>query len=500
MRSRVAHAGRGFDASLYLTIAITFMIVYYGAALSDWSMQILKPTPRFGMTFNSMLQHLLQGRFDVDPAAIEMEGYLREGKTYAYFGILPAVLRLAVMPFLDLNTTDVTRLSCLLAACVAGYFSLRALLCIRESTENSGLRALIFAALTASIVLGGPQLQFLTASIYQEAISWGTAFAMAFVHGAIRGLVSERRFTPSSLAQMAIAAGLALLTRVSTGIGLYAALALLLLLLAGRIVADVGSDSGPRSGMRAIPLVPLFVRLRAGGIVTAFGLLLLFAALCGLVNYGRWGSPFTFVDFHYYLMNTVYPDRLARVAAYGEFNLARLGYGIMYYLFPVWIFRGADGHFLFQDFQQRLLDAIELPPGSFLLTDPLLIGLAVIFLSRLRGAGRVLEVRHSLALLAGSALTPLLLLTALAMSFRYRMEFYPVLELAAFLGFFLLCSGDHPIRAGSGLRSLVWSSTAVAILASHLLMVLYKVSPVGPVTSVAKSGALWDFYIGLFTR
>src|SRR5438128_4907859 len=51
----------------------------------------------YGRVFNSMLLHLLQGSFDVDPEAIGREGFVRDGLTYSYFGIALALLRL---PFL----------------------------------------------------------------------------------------------------------------------------------------------------------------------------------------------------------------------------------------------------------------------------------------------------------------------------------------------------------------------------------------------------------------
>jgi hypothetical protein len=36
------------------------------------------------MVFNSMLEHLRHGEFDVDPALIGFEGTIRNGKTYAF--------------------------------------------------------------------------------------------------------------------------------------------------------------------------------------------------------------------------------------------------------------------------------------------------------------------------------------------------------------------------------------------------------------------------------
>src|SRR4051812_47935032 len=85
---------------------------YYAFLLSLGSTGFFDPLPH-GLTYNSMLLHLLQGRFDVDPAAIGDEGFLRDGATYAYFGVSPALFRAAFLGLRDFATTDFTRLSCL---------------------------------------------------------------------------------------------------------------------------------------------------------------------------------------------------------------------------------------------------------------------------------------------------------------------------------------------------------------------------------------------------
>ena len=45
----------------------------------------------FGMTFNSMLDHLVHGEFDVDPKVVDFEGFLRDGRVYSYWGITCAL-------------------------------------------------------------------------------------------------------------------------------------------------------------------------------------------------------------------------------------------------------------------------------------------------------------------------------------------------------------------------------------------------------------------------
>src|SRR5260370_42632144 len=108
------------------------------------------PSPR-GLTFNSMLLHLLNGSFDVDPQTIGDEGVLRNGLTYAYFGIAPALLRLPLVVFPDFANTDYSRLSCLAAVCVMAACKLAAVLTVwRGGGRRGHYRLGVFRA------LGGP--------------------------------------------------------------------------------------------------------------------------------------------------------------------------------------------------------------------------------------------------------------------------------------------------------------------------------------------------------
>src|SRR5882724_1040015 len=96
-----AHPDRRTSVVLFYMVLILIAAVYYLFLAMDGSLDFPKLLERGvarGMTFNSMLEHLLHGEFDVDPAAIGSEGQLRDGKTYTYFGIIPALLRLPLLP------------------------------------------------------------------------------------------------------------------------------------------------------------------------------------------------------------------------------------------------------------------------------------------------------------------------------------------------------------------------------------------------------------------
>jgi hypothetical protein len=72
------------------------------------------------------------------------------------------------------------------------------------------------------------------------------------------------------------------------------------------------------------------------------------------------------------------------------------------------------------------------------------------------------------------------MLTFAGMAFRYRMEFYPLLEFTAFLGFYAI--GVNPGRFAALSRStlslILIVGAGLGIVCSHLFVFLYKLSPV----------------------
>ena len=421
-------------------MSLAVVIVWYPAL--TWLLGF-PPSARldFGLAFNSMAEHLLAGRFDVDPVAISAEGFDVGGRTVSYFGIFCALLRIPLVLVPGFTRTDVTWWSCLVAVWLATWFQMRAIALVWV-TPSSPRQDWLAAALLISVVLGGQHIQFLRPSVYQEPIDWAFCQAVAFVFLTMRGLATARGFDRPTMCWMAVCAGLALLTRVSYGIGLNAAFGLFLL-AHGRI--------------RTWP-VPACI-------------LLAFALIAGIVNLGRWDNPFTFADFSRYdLSLDVYPDRLGRLAAYGAFNTARIWLGFSYYFLPVWIWIRSDGHVLFAETQATLMDSMELPPGSFLLTDPLLLGLAVAGVVSIRDRVRP-------ALLLGLCAPPVLMLCAISMAHRYRMEFYPLLFLAALYG---VAASSRRIETTRWCRGLIVGCVVLSIVASHGMAVLYARSPLGP--------------------
>jgi hypothetical protein len=453
---------------------VAFMLLYYGALITNGNFNFLQHESG-GLTFNSMLEHLLHGHFDVDPEAVGIEGYLREGRVYAYWGIFCAVIRLPLLEFKEGLMSDVTKLSCLIAICLAGAMKLRAAVFVRRYCQPGPVSTLAFALLAIYIVLGGAEVGYLRATTHQEVVLWAAALAAAFVYCGVKGIILAR-FTPGLLSWMALFAGLGLLTRVSTGVGLYTATGLLLLVLITNAAFKNESVSG---------------RSLAGHLLTAtlsrqvlfpIAILVGFLVATGFVNFFRWGSPTTFADFSLHLMNEFYPDRLPRMHTYGLFNIARIPFSFGYFFVPVWMFEGTDGKLLFEAEQTRLFDAVELPPSSFFLTDLLPI-VFIVFLaaSILRPqSSRPISLVQLLALAGGLAVPCVLMLTAIYTAYRYRMEFYPEIDLLAFLGFYAATSSAGALAILHRYRSWTIAATLVSIISAHGMLLLYNHSSFGP--------------------
>ncbi len=471
---------RGLGTMPAFALILLAVALYYAFLLTAGTFDLFAPQ-LYGMTFNSMLLNLLHGTFDVDPATVGGEGFVRDGKTYAYFGVFLAFLRLPLLLSGGLWTVDMTTLSCLVAAVTIAACNLAAVLMVYRALPPSGLRALLLIALGSAALFSGPEISFLKASIYQEVVLWANACASAFVCCAVYGIFVRGGIGPELLTLMAILAGTCLLTRVSTATGLYAATGLLLARLYWSRLTGRSNWAWPALWRPALYL--------------AF-----FAALCAFVNYQRWGNPLTFVDIHLQIFyKNGLPERIAVVDHYGEFNPIRLWYGLIYYFIPVWILRGTDGTLLFEGIQRRIIDLVELPPSSFFISDPLLLGLAAVglFLAWRRRSRPGIDLLDFGFVAGALVLPPLLILMAMSMTFRYRGEFYPIFEFLACAGYFFACSRPSPHLEPSGLtKAMILEGCALSIVAAHFWLLLYDLSAFGFASHEMRGRSILEYYQG----
>lgn len=455
-----------------------FILIYYWALLSDGRFLSVAPV-RYGLVFNSMIEYLARGRFDVDPDIVLHEGFLRDGRTYAYFGIVPALLRWPLLVWPRFREVDFTVISCAIAATIGAVAKLGA---VRVAGRIIGdapyrRRALLFAA--ASVIFCGAQVQFARPSIFEESLYWAVAFAAGFVLLAFRWCVDPQGRRAWHLSAMAALAALCLLTRVSTAIGLYGACGGIMLVA---LIDTLRSRTAVLAAVRAM-LLPSLILLAA-------------VVLTGYINYQRWGSPLTFQDYRYY--NSLEPGDPAFtvLANYGYFNFRRILFGLSYFFVPVWAIIGSDGHFLFRAFQDRVFYLIEPPPASFFASDMLLCFLAYLGIARLwRGRASGIDTPAA-RLVAISLMVPgVLMLVPIAITFRYRMEFYPFFDFLGLLGLLGLAA-----KFAARPRLLTWACAvmlAVSVMFSHFFLFTYKLIEWGDAAPIERMGWIgaWNEYV-----
>jgi hypothetical protein len=459
---------------LFVGVSLALLFAYYLAEISDLGTALGRPSPPLNFTFNSMLGHLLQGHFDVDPRTVGYEGFTRGGRVYAYWGIFPALLRLPLLVSSRWPQIDITLWSCWIAVCAAAAIKLQTLQMVGRTAPDVPAWLLHCAAI--ALMLSGAQICFLRPLLYQEVCLWAGVFAALFVFASVRGGLREFA-NGHDLEIMALAFGGCLLTRVSVAIGLLAALlAVILVILVRRRLSG--------TSLAAVKVLPSLIIAGC------------FIGMAAFVNVQRFGNIATFADYSIYNYNKLFPDRIARTAAYGLFNITRLPFGTVYYFFPVWVIQGSDHQLLLGAMRDRLIDAAELPPGSFLLSDALLLALGlrgVIALLKRRLLG--FSSRALVTAIAGGLAVPaLLMLTAISMCFRYRMDFYPLFEFLAFVGVATYGAADEVPRWAS--RRILIPLLIVSIVVSHLEMALYRLSDLGPAQRFVASGVV-QYYTGL---
>jgi len=446
---------------------LAIIAVYYLFLLSNGSFSLIVPE-MLGRVFNSMLLHLLRGQFYVDPKVIDFEGIIHDGKTYAYFGVFPALLRLLAMPFIDVAQADLARLSCLTAVTIYVALQLRMLLTVHNGLPTRSRTGGLLAVMITATVLSGPQLYILaSASIYHEPILWAAVMAAAYNLVVIQAVTLRGGSLDNrDLGTLAVLAGLALLTRVSIGAALYFGTILL-----------VAWTAWHRHGKPAELMATVAAAIRDWCLWPSVLILGLFAAVVGGINVARWGNPLTFADVHHYLLYLRHPKYLEVQSKFGEFNLGRIWIGALYYATGIpYLLKSVSP---FGEFLATRVVGIEAPPLTPLLTNPLTVLLVGIGIYRLWWRPELpAEALTPLRLtLIGHAVAVFLILSYIWFTLRYRFDFAPFMTLGALVGY--RCVSATAAEASETWRKrMVVAATglcALGVLGSHYLLLVHKV-------------------------
>jgi hypothetical protein len=491
-RSSTSAARRGVDIRVAITsllynwlgfsVLIACISVYYLFLLSNGTFQLFVPE-LFSRAFDSMLVHLLHGQFNVDPDAIGVEAFRRDGKTYAYFGIFPAVLRLVAIPFTDVAKAEMARLSCLVAMVIFVALQLRMLLIVHNSLPETSRQPGLFAVMVTATVLSGPQLYLLAAAyIYHEPIFWVVAMGAAFNLIIVRAAFGTSGLRGRDLALLATLAGLAINTRPSVGAALCLGTVLLLSWAALQWHSPGYAEWPNLIRARGLLTATLPALTRDRRLLLPIAILGLLGTITGLVNFARWGNPFVFADFHFAPYNPLTQENALEVLRdYGEFNIGRLWIGALYYTTGIpYLLKSTPP---FAQFLHARYQGILAPPVVPLLTNPITVVLAGVGLYRLWWKPdlptRCLAILR--LTLVAHASTVLLILTAMYLALRYHFDLAPFMTLAALVGYraVAITAADAPELWRKRLYSTAVGLCVLGIIFSHYELVLHKVWCVG---------------------
>lgn len=398
----------------------------------------------FGLVFNDVARRLMRWDFTVSRDIISFEAFIRDGQSYAYFGILPAVLRMPLI-LLGGGSVEFARLSCLAAVILVVYFTIRT---VQFACTMPDGRAHPFAApAMLGMLLTGPPIYLLaSASIYHEVIFWAAAFTVAFNAIVLHRFFAGEQLRSRDYTHLALLAGLCLLTRVNCGVALYTALFLLML-------AELHA--------KRCKLVETATTFAVPCVIGAF-----FVAVQLVINEKHWGNPFSFAPWMYYGQYISDPSRIERLVRHGTFALIRVPYAIGYYTI------GFKPESLNPAFYQDYYGSNEGPRIAALLCAPFIALCAVYGLVVLSSRRPLL--RTPALLLAGNSIGPLIMLGTPFLAIRYTFDVWGTMLIAAALGLRAAArTMEHPSRT---VRLGVVACLGIGILMSHLTLLRYKIN------------------------
>ena len=261
----------------YFTVAVLIGIAVTGVILLWvlWDLWSSSADPFRGAPndffYDYQARHMFHGHLNVRNGSLGIEGFLHDGKTYAYFGIFPSILRMPVLLITSRFDGALTAPSLLLAWIMTALFSSLMLWRLRIITRGRAIlgraEAASYGALMAAI-MGGSVIIYLNATpfVYNEDFAWSIPLTVGSLF-ALLG-VMERPSTGRVWAS-GILILLANLNRTPTGYACVIGAGLVgLWFVFGR-----GGDSNRRWG------VAMFGVALAG-----------FAATCA-VTYAKFGTP-----------------------------------------------------------------------------------------------------------------------------------------------------------------------------------------------------------------
>lgn len=398
--------------------------------------------------YDAQAMALLEGRFDVPPAAIGTEAFIFHGKTYGYFGLGPALLRLPLVLAFDGMDGLWSRLMMTIASTINLVCAYGILRLLRGDRGDPTRRERVLHSLFILCAGIGSTNVFLVARsfTFHEAIMWAGTFALLFTWVLLKYLARPNCWT---LALAGLLAFMSFSSRPTVGAGTLLALGVLLLILGWCALR-------PRNAARSFFGLNMPDRPWRQALIAAAFIVLTVGVYAG-VNYAKFRS-FNGVPLQYYYYYKLMPVRM-QITGGKQIHLANIPTAVATYFgfrgvhlvsgFP-WFDRSRDATFMGTP-------AIDMVDGfsTFPVSMPALTLLAALGAwAALRGRdelSRRLRLPAAALIIGGS-----IVLATVALCERYLHDFYPALIVLGAVGVGQLAAARH----------FAWKVTALTTLAA----------------------------------
>lgn len=447
-------------------------LLWTTALMTNFSFVLIGPE-KLDLVFGDMARRLLHFDMTIDPAAIQFEAFNHDGRSYTYFGIFPGLLRIPAV-LAGVGDYPFARISCLTALGILAFSTIRMTQAAINVTLTTPAARRFAIAGIISVAFSGPPIYVLaSAAIYHEAIFWAAAGTAIFNWIVIRRVCAAQQLSRAEFALLALTAGCVLLTRVTGGAALYAALALLAI---WPVLASFISD-GSQSGMTALGGM---LRQVAPAVVIA----ILFVAAEAAVNYGRWGNPLLIAPMEYYNVVAMkdHPAlRLARLARHGMVDIMRIPLAMLHYGFGIKVDQ------VFSTVFDEHFDGIEGPRVVAVLCVPWMWICAIAGINHIRSTP--LRSSRLVPLLLANSVGFLMALTVPWLALRYTFDGCGLVAVLAAVGTRSLVQGANvatarPFWRVMRLDYIAIIMTVIGVTVSHATLLRYKINYSGtaPVT------------------
>lgn len=231
---------------------ISLVVCAWFVTWGDW--KLFEPEQFCGF-YDAQARSMIEGHLDVPRAAIGDEAFSFQGKTYGYFGIGPALLRIPVVVAFKNMDGRWSRLMMMIACTINLICAYGIMRLVRgDRTANSRTQRVLHSLFILCAGIGSTNIFLVARSFtFHEAIMWGGTFALLFTWTILKYLASPRA---GLLALAGFFAFMSLHSRATVGAGATLALCVLTAILvwrvfgkpeAARLTIAFGGDAKPLS-------------------------------------------------------------------------------------------------------------------------------------------------------------------------------------------------------------------------------------------------------------